>query len=226
MALRFGCPQQKGFHAHRREGKQESHKTETRIPALCVGSQQQKKRSEKDAISGVGGNGKQNIIAGFPEGQGGDKAIIAVSSQADQIEESRCRQRKARAPAAQQKRQKGTEQNGGKVPEMIKSAVKQDSPHHILPAVQIAGIEVQRQIEQHGGQIQQTRFFEEMRQAAPFRAGKEIARYQEKEGDSQAGQYAREKEVAVRRVRCQRGGMNRGHQHSGHDPEPVQSGRF
>ena len=89
MALRFGCPQKKGFHAHRRKGKQESHKTETRVPALRVGSEQKKEGGEKNAVSGVSGKRKQDIVERFAERQGGDKAIIAVSSQADQVEEPR-----------------------------------------------------------------------------------------------------------------------------------------
>ena len=183
--------------------------------------QQYKERNKKQAVSGVGAEEKQPVVARFQNGDLGNQSVIAVPAHTDQVEQTGQGQGGGHAHPGQQPGQGYPQQQGGEVPQMIEGAVGQQSLDP-SPAGGAAGVPVQRQVKGDGQAVEQQGLAPEAAQGAPLARRQEMAADHEEEGDGYPAEDAGQYKIPQRGDGVQGRGVDTHHHKGGHQTEAVQ----
>ena len=204
------------FRRHDRQGGSTAEEGHPPLQPDARRAQEQEERGVKEAVAGIGEDGKDAVIEGVQDRNTDGEAIPAVPAQPDEVERRRDGKRPAQAQPRQPPGHDHAQEDRREVPEVVEHALQQQVQRR-----EPSPVEGQGQIEGRGGKIQQGGALEEPPRAPPLVPGEKIARGHEEEGHRHPEKDLHQEEVPRLRPGFEGGGVDGYHHHCGGSAKEV-----
>ena len=185
--------------------------------------QQQEQRHIEQPVPGVGEHLEDGAVHRLQGRNLGCQPVIAVAAQPHEVQQSCQGQRQPQPQPPEPPGDGDAQQQAREVPQVVEGAVRHQPPEKV--PVQLPGVEVQGQVQQHADAVQQRRLFPEGPDGAPALLVQKVPADHQEEGHRHPSQHSGEIEVPQGCVSGQGRGVDGRYQHRRQQAEAVQDRR-